>query len=63
MRCPAALWSPAPFIPCCRTAGGRTLQIDAADRVHRKGCDIKGLCGLITWVTPEGSAGPNYASV
>jgi electron-transferring-flavoprotein dehydrogenase len=40
--------------------GGRRLQINAANCVHCKACDIKDPYGIITWTTPEGGSGPNY---
>ena len=40
--------------------GGRRLQINAANCVHCKACDIKDPYEIITWVTPEGGSGPNY---
>ena len=39
---------------------GKHLQINAANCVHCKTCDIKDPYEIITWVTPEGGAGPNY---
>jgi len=44
-------------------AGGRRLQINAANCVHCKACDIKDPYGIITWTTPEGGSGPNYQSL
>jgi len=43
-----------------RDGGGRRLQINAANCVHCKACDIKDPYGIITWTTPEGGSGPNY---
>ena len=40
--------------------GGRRLQINAANCVHCKACDIKDPYEIITWTTPEGGSGPNY---
>ncbi len=40
--------------------GGRRLQVNAANCVHCKACDIKDPYGIITWTTPEGGSGPNY---
>jgi electron-transferring-flavoprotein dehydrogenase len=40
--------------------GGRQLQINAANCVHCKACDIKDPYELITWTTPEGGSGPGY---
>ncbi|MEO6518996.1 MAG: electron transfer flavoprotein-ubiquinone oxidoreductase, partial [Pseudoxanthomonas sp.] len=39
---------------------GKRLQINAANCVHCKTCDIKDPYEIITWVTPEGGSGPNY---
>ncbi|HLM53854.1 MAG TPA: electron transfer flavoprotein-ubiquinone oxidoreductase [Pseudoxanthomonas sp.] len=38
----------------------KRLQINAANCVHCKTCDIKDPYEIITWVTPEGGSGPNY---
>ena len=39
------------------------LQINAANCVHCKTCDIKDPYQIINWVTPEGGAGPNYQNL
>ena len=39
------------------------LQINAQNCVHCKTCDIKDPYEIITWVTPEGGAGPNYQNL
>jgi electron-transferring-flavoprotein dehydrogenase len=44
-------------------AGGKRLQINAANCVHCKACDIKDPYGIITWTTPEGGSGPNYQNL
>ena len=44
-------------------AGGRRLQINAANCVHCKACDIKDPYEIITWTTPEGGSGPNYPAM
>ncbi len=44
-------------------AGGRRLQINAANCVHCKACDIKDPYEIITWTTPEGGSGPNYQNL
>ncbi len=41
----------------------RRLQINAANCVHCKACDIKDPYGQITWVPPEGGSGPNYSAL
>jgi electron-transferring-flavoprotein dehydrogenase len=43
--------------------GARRLQINAANCVHCKACDIKDPYAQITWTTPEGGSGPNYANL
>ena len=44
-------------------AGADKLQINAANCVHCKTCDIKDPTQNIVWVTPEGGGGPNYAGM
>ena len=44
-------------------SGGRRLQINAANCVHCKTCDIKDPYQIIDWVTPEGGSGPNYQNL
>jgi electron-transferring-flavoprotein dehydrogenase len=44
-------------------AGGKRLQINAANCVHCKACDIKDPYGIINWTTPEGGSGPNYQNM
>ena len=39
---------------------GKRLQIDFANCVHCKTCDIMDPYQVITWVTPEGGDGPRY---
>ena len=39
------------------------LRINAQNCVHCKTCDIKDPTGNITWVSPEGGGGPNYAGM
>ena len=39
------------------------LQINAANCVHCKTCDIKDPTQNIVWVTPEGGGGPNYSEM
>lgn len=43
--------------------GSDRLQINAANCVHCKTCDIKDPTQNIVWVTPEGGGGPNYADM
>jgi len=44
-------------------SGARRLQINAANCVHCKACDIKDPYEIITWTTPEGGSGPNYQNL
>jgi electron-transferring-flavoprotein dehydrogenase len=44
-------------------AGGKRLQINSANCVHCKACDIKDPYGIITWTPPEGGSGPNYQNL
>lgn len=43
--------------------GSQRFQINAQNCVHCKTCDIKDPAQNITWVTPEGSGGPNYPNM
>jgi electron-transferring-flavoprotein dehydrogenase len=44
-------------------AGGKRLQINAANCVHCKTCDIKDPRQNINWVVPQGGGGPNYPNM
>jgi len=56
--CPAGVYE---FVEA--EGGGQRLQINAANCVHCKTCDIKDPRQNIHWVTPEGGGGPNYSSM
>ncbi|PVZ83681.1 electron transfer flavoprotein-ubiquinone oxidoreductase [Serratia sp. S1B] len=43
--------------------GAQRFQINAANCIHCKTCDIKDPSQNITWVTPEGGGGPNYPNM
>ncbi len=43
--------------------GASRLQINAANCIHCKVCDIKDPTQNITWVAPEGGGGPNYPNM
>jgi len=43
--------------------GAPKLQINAANCVHCKTCDIKDPSQNIVWVAPQGGGGPNYAGM
>ena len=58
--CPVAVYE---MVPDPSAPHGKRLQINAANCVHCKTCDIKDPYEIITWVTPEGGAGPNYQNL
>ena len=58
--CPAGVYE---IVADASTAAGKRLQINAANCVHCKTCDIKDPYQIINWVTPEGGAGPNYQNL
>lgn len=43
--------------------GNKVFQINSQNCVHCKTCDIKDPSQNITWVTPEGTGGPNYPNM
>jgi electron-transferring-flavoprotein dehydrogenase len=57
---PCTRFCPAGVYEMVETDGARRLQINAANCVHCKACDIKDPYEIITWTTPEGGSGPNY---
>jgi electron-transferring-flavoprotein dehydrogenase len=57
---PSALYCPAAVYEWVNDAGGLRYQINAANCVHCKTCDIKDPNQNINWVPPEGGGGPNY---
>jgi electron-transferring-flavoprotein dehydrogenase len=44
-------------------SGGPRLQINAANCIHCKTCDIKDPTQNIEWTVPEGGGGPNYPNM
>jgi electron-transferring-flavoprotein dehydrogenase len=60
--CPAGVYEMVDHIADDGSAG-RRLQINAANCVHCKTCDIKDPYEIITWVAPEGGSGPNYQNL
>ncbi len=60
---PCTRFCPAGVYEMVEDAEGRRLQINAANCVHCKTCDIKDPYEIITWVTPEGGSGPNYQNL
>ena len=57
---PCTRFCPASVYEIVDDAQGKRLQINAANCVHCKTCDIKDPYEIIDWVTPEGGSGPNY---
>jgi electron-transferring-flavoprotein dehydrogenase len=60
---PCTRFCPAAVYEIVEDVGGKRLQINAANCVHCKTCDIKDPYEIITWVTPEGGSGPNYQNL
>jgi electron-transferring-flavoprotein dehydrogenase len=60
---PCTRFCPASVYEIVSDAAGDRLQINAANCVHCKTCDIKDPYKIIDWVTPEGGAGPNYQNL
>jgi electron-transferring-flavoprotein dehydrogenase len=60
---PCTRFCPASVYEMVEDEGGARLQINAANCVHCKTCDIKDPYQIIDWVTPEGGAGPNYQNL
>ena len=58
--CPASVYE---IVEDAQAEHGKRLQINAANCVHCKTCDIKDPYEIITWVTPEGGSGPNYQNL
>ena len=55
--CPAQVYN---IVEDGTHASGKRLQIDFANCVHCKTCDIMDPYQVITWVPPEGGDGPRY---
>ena len=58
--CPAEVYE---VVEDADSKAGKRLQINAANCVHCKTCDIKDPYQIINWVTPEGGSGPNYQNL
>ncbi|MEC9341502.1 MAG: electron transfer flavoprotein-ubiquinone oxidoreductase [Pseudomonadota bacterium] len=60
---PCTRFCPAGVYEIVREDGRDRLQINAANCVHCKTCDIKDPYEVITWTVPEGGSGPNYENL
>lgn len=60
---PCTRFCPAHVYEMVDDVDGPQLQINSANCVHCKTCDIKDPYQIINWVTPEGGSGPNYQNL
>ncbi|MDK4708632.1 electron transfer flavoprotein-ubiquinone oxidoreductase [Kingella negevensis] len=60
---PETCYCPAGVYEIVEENGAPRLQINAANCVHCKTCDIKDPTQNINWICPEGSGGPNYSEM
>ena len=60
---PEARYCPAGVYEYVGEAGAERLQINFANCVHCKTCDIKDPTQNIIWTAPQGGDGPNYPSM
>ena len=60
---PCIRFCPANVYERVEDEAGKRIQINAANCVHCKTCDIADPYQVINWVTPEGGSGPNYSNL
>ncbi|HFC6394083.1 electron transfer flavoprotein-ubiquinone oxidoreductase [Neisseria bacilliformis] len=60
---PETRYCPAGVYEIHHENGTPRLQINAANCIHCKTCDIKDPTQNITWICPEGGGGPNYGEM
>lgn len=60
---PETRYCPAGVYEIHHENGAPRLQINAANCIHCKTCDIKDPTQNITWICPEGGGGPNYGDM
>ena len=60
---PEARYCPAGVYEFIGAAGSERLQVNFANCVHCKTCDIKDPTQNITWTAPQGGGGPTYPSM
>ncbi|MGH8148753.1 MAG: FAD-dependent oxidoreductase [Steroidobacteraceae bacterium] len=60
---PCERFCPASVFEMVDGPAGRHLQVNAANCVHCKACDIKDPYQIIDWTAPEGGSGPHYQAL